>query len=247
MSTVESGTKGREVEQTINYTALVTQTFRVVRDSFGTVYLPMLAALVPLFAGLGVLGLAIAGGALGESGTLVYACVAFVGASMAYALGQAAVTYATCELDAGRRPSIGASVRRGADRLFPVIGMSLLLTLAIMAGSMLFLVPGIIIAVTYLVLVPVIVMEGPRGAWRRAAALSKGHRPGLFMAMLVMGVVSLVIQILGYVAGILSPSGIVSTLVSQTFAAFACGLGSVFNAVVYARLAAICPPAASDR
>jgi hypothetical protein len=243
MSTVESGTQGNEV----NYTALVTQTFRVVGGSFSTVFLPMLVALVPLFAGLGVLGLAIKGGAMGRDGLVAYPLIVFVGVLVAYSLGQAAVTHATCELDAGRRPSIGASVRRGADRLLPVLGMSLLLTLAIMVGSMLFMIPGIIIAVTYYVLVPVIVMEGPRGAWRRAAALTKGHRPGLFMAALVMGVLNLVIQIVGLVAGAFMPSDVVSLLLSQTLAAFACGLMSVFTAVVYARLAAVGPPAAGSR
>jgi hypothetical protein len=124
--------------------------------------------------------------------------------------------------------------------------MSLLLTLAVLVGSLFFMIPGIIIGITYFVLVPVIVMEGPRGSWRRTAALTKRHRPGLFMAALVMGVLNLVIQIVGFLAGALIPSEIVALLVGQTLAAFACGLMSVFTAVAYARLAAVGPPAASD-
>jgi hypothetical protein len=78
--------------------------------------------------------------------------------------GQAIVSGAIVELVGnvhdGRPPrSVGAVLRLGRDRVFPLVGALLFYGIGVGVGLLLFIVPGLMIAARWSLLVPVIVLE----------------------------------------------------------------------------------------
>lgn len=79
------------------------------------------------------------------------------------------------------------------QRLLPFFGVLLLVSLATMAGGILLVVPGIMIAVAFAVALPVIVLEperGVMGALRRSRDLTRGNRWRIFLLSMLCFVAS---------------------------------------------------------
>jgi hypothetical protein len=118
------------------------------------------------------------------------------------ALVQGCLVRATVADSEGRRASLGECIGAAAARLLPLIGVSLLLGLAIVVGLLLLVIPGIILAVVYAVLIPVTVEErlGVVEAFGRASELSRGARWKIFgLAVLLVLIVWLFIVAVGLV------------------------------------------------
>lgn len=114
------------------------------------------------------------------------------GASLLFSLLQfvllAAIIHATFQ-DMRRLPvKMGESIRRGLKRIFPLIGATMLMVLGILFGSLLLIVPGVILYMRWYVFAPVCVVEkqGPLSALKRSAELTKGSRWKLFGIMLIL-------------------------------------------------------------
>jgi hypothetical protein len=107
-----------------------------------------------------------------------------------FAICQPAIIYGAFQTMRGRDFHIGESLRKALERLMPVIGVSILMLVSIMIGSLLLLVPGLILWTMFLVAVPVCVVErlGPVQSLRRSAELTKGNRWRLFGMFLLLAV-----------------------------------------------------------
>jgi hypothetical protein len=72
---------------------------------------------------------------------------------------------------------------RSSAVALPLLGVYLLFALIVAAGTLVFIVPGIILTTIYIVSMPIAVQERRRvlGSLGRAARLSKGYRPTLFV------------------------------------------------------------------
>jgi hypothetical protein len=91
-------------------------------------------------------------------------------------------------LDDGER-GVGAALQAALGRLLPLVGMVLLQFIAIVLGVILFIVPGMIVAIMLFVALPACVLEelGPVASLKRSAQLTKGNRLRLFgLALLVL-------------------------------------------------------------
>lgn len=104
------------------------------------------------------------------------------------------VTRATVAYSQGHRASLGECLSVAFQRAVPVIVVSILFGLAVVLGLVLLIVPGIILAVMWSVVVPITVEErtGILGAFGRAQELTRGARWtifGLFLLILVIGMV----------------------------------------------------------
>jgi hypothetical protein len=102
------------------------------------------------------------------------------------------ITRATVAYSQGRRASLGECLTIALERFLPVIVVSLLLGFAVMLGLALVIVPGIMLAAMWAVVVPVTVEErtGIFGAFSRAADLTRGARWkifGLFLLLVLIG------------------------------------------------------------
>ncbi len=99
----------------------------------------------------------------------------------------AAITHALGESYLGRSTGIGDGLRVGFSILLPLVGTSLLAVLAELVGFVLLIIPGIYLALAFLVLQQVMVLERRFGfaALSRSHELMKGHKARGFGIMLV--------------------------------------------------------------
>ena len=112
----------------------------------------------------------------------------------------AALTYGVVMELREERASIGACIVVGLKRFLPVIGVSFLVTLAIVGGTLLLLIPGIIVTCMLYVAIPASIVERPGllGALRRSRDLTRGHRMQIFglylLSALVIGISGTILQ-----------------------------------------------------
>lgn len=156
-----------------------------------------------------------------------------------YSLIQAAIVYGTVQDLRGQKASFGDCLARGLASLPRVIVAALLANIAIMIGSVLLIVPGIVLILMWWVLIPALVIEGSGigESFGRSRALTSGHRWGilglLVIVVVVLWVISFVIGLLAMALGVVV-SQVINLAVMFVFMAFA----SVLSAVGYYHLRA---------
>jgi len=99
------------------------------------------------------------------------------------------VTFSVLEQLAGRKPPLAESLARGWSKVGPLFAAAFLAGIMIISGAVLFVIPGIFLAVRWAVLSPVVVAEGGEDPAERSAQLTAGHGWAIFGVM-VLGVVS---------------------------------------------------------
>jgi len=107
-------------------------------------------------------------------------------------LGTAIVVYAAFQDMRDRPVEIGVSVARALARFPALVGLTILMTVAVMMGFVLLIVPGIILMVMWYLAVPVCMVEktGPVRSLDRSQRLTKGHRWKLFGLFLFVVILS---------------------------------------------------------
>ena len=99
------------------------------------------------------------------------------------------ILYGVIQQLRGNHAGVGESIAVGLKRMFPVLGVAVLCMLAIGAGLIALIIPGIIIACMLYVAVPAAVIEAPGvgGALKRSAELTKGYKLQIFGILLILG------------------------------------------------------------
>jgi hypothetical protein len=99
------------------------------------------------------------------------------------------LTYGAVQHLSGRPVRFGAMLATGFRRAVPLVASGLLVYLAILAGLVLLVIPGIIVACALSAALPSVVVEriGPIQALRRSWVLTRDHRFTIFAAWLVIG------------------------------------------------------------
>lgn len=94
----------------------------------------------------------------------------------------AALAYGTFQDLRGQRATIGECLSHGLGRIFPVLGVTILSIICVLAGLVLLIVPGLIVATMLWVAVPVAVVEKPGviASLKRSAELTSGYRWPVF-------------------------------------------------------------------
>lgn len=89
----------------------------------------------------------------------------------------------------GKEMPLDQAMSRAASALPALIGTGILAGLAIMGGTLLFIIPGIVIAIGLTVFVPVVVMENLSGkaALRRSWQLMDGNKLSVFLLSMAAG------------------------------------------------------------
>lgn len=123
-------------------------------------------------------------------GLLFIAAIAFWGLAMMIA--QAIVLYGTFQDMRGKPARFGEALVKGFARFFPIIGLAICTLLAVAAGFVLLIIPGIMFAVMFYVALPACVVErlGPIASMKRSIALTKGHRWKIFGILILIGLLS---------------------------------------------------------
>jgi hypothetical protein len=124
-----------------------------------------------------------------EIGWVAFVPITLVALTMVVQLG--GLTYGAVQHLALRPVRLGAMLGAGFRRALPLVGAGLLAYIAVLAGTLLLVVPGVIVACGLSVALPAVVIEriGPIVALRRSWTLTRGHRFTIFVAALVLGLV----------------------------------------------------------
>lgn len=119
------------------------------------------------------------------------------------ALLSAGVTRATVQHLSGEKSDFAQALGTSLQFVVPLIIIGILQGLGIMLGLILLIVPGIILALAWSVVVPAFVTEktGLTGAFGRSYELTKDNWLNLFVLFLVTGIV---IGIIGWIIGIIA-------------------------------------------
>jgi hypothetical protein len=140
-----------------------------------------------------------------------------------------AITRAVAAEIAGEDPTVEQSYRFGFARLGPILVVSILVGLATILGLIVFIIPGIYIAVRLAVSTQALVVEGRRGtdAMRRSWELVGGHWWHAALTVLVAGLITAVAN-----AVITAPFGAGAWFVQAVAAAAATTVTLPFSALV---------------
>lgn len=96
----------------------------------------------------------------------------------------------------GQKPNVGESLRAAMRVLLPLIGMTILFLLGVAAGTILCVLPGIFLYVSWSVASPALIMEraGPAGALGRSLKLVRPRWWPTFGLLLLVGIMTWIAQ-----------------------------------------------------
>ena len=136
--------------------------------------------------------------AQGNPGPLFFVllAIAVIAAVIINMLGQATLLFGAFQYLRGLPVRLGESLSRAMARLGPLIGLTVLMTIALFFAALLLVIPAIILGVMWAVAVPVCVVEGSgvTDSMSRSAALTKGHRWQIFGIGVLLLIVNLVVS-----------------------------------------------------
>ena len=148
---------------------------------------------------------------------LVAAIAAVVGVIISAVL-QAAIMRGAAQGSIGDPVDIDASYKWGFARFGSVLLISILVGLAVLVGLLLFVIPGIFLAVMFSVAIPALVVENRRGtdAMSRSWNLVKGHFwHALGLIVLAFIIAAVVGGIIGAIGGAISDNWFVTWIFSS--------------------------------
>jgi uncharacterized membrane protein len=157
------------------------------------------------------------------------------------ALAAPALMYSLVVLmDTGKAPALGEAYRWSLSRIVPLILCAIVASLAIGAGFLLLIFPGIVLSLAFTIAYPVVVLEGGGtvAVLKRCYSLTDGYKGRIFWASFVIGIltsmVSGSITVAATVNGATAfwPVAALTSMASEVVGA----LQTVFTLVVYLSL-----------
>jgi hypothetical protein len=117
---------------------------------------------------------------------------------------QAALTRASVDDLSGKGVSIGAALSTGVAMMLPLFGLGIIMGLGIGVGMLLLIVPGIFLALMWIVASPVLVVErlGIFPSLQRSGKLTENHRWAILGLIVLYVIIVIIIQI---VIGLMIP------------------------------------------
>lgn len=108
--------------------------------------------------------------------------IAWLASIVGNAVLQGAVIHATVSDLSGRRPTFGETLSTGFRFFLPLVAIGIIFGICFVFGLLVFIVPGVLLALAWCVAAPAEVMErtGVFGAFGRSAELTRNHRGAIF-------------------------------------------------------------------
>lgn len=115
-------------------------------------------------------------------------------------MASAVVSYGVIMELSGSRPSTRACIVGGLAQLQRVLGVMVVSTIAILGAMVLLVVPGVIVALMFFVIVPVTVVEDVSisGAMKRSRELTNGRKGDLFLILCLGGLVEAIVELVAH-------------------------------------------------
>lgn len=229
---------------------VIQQTFGVIGRNASSFFL--LAAILVAAPALvvGLVQLAVAPTEVGgmpnfSAPGVIVGVVSFVVSVVGSGLLQVALVQATMKDLNGEKPAPMSSLGLAMSLVAPAIGLSLVATIGMTIGMILLVVPGVILAVMWVVGLPALVVEkkGVFDSLQRSRELTKGSRWPIFALSLVYVVVfGVVFIVIGGLTGGLAAAGgftassIVALIISSAATLVTSVLAATGAAVIYSEL-----------
>ncbi len=156
----------------------------------------------------------------------------------------AVITLAAYDTHLGRPMRLGTYVSVGLKNFITLFLLSIITTIAMSIGFALLIVPGLIIYLMWIVVVPSVVVEHAGfGALSRSRELTKGYRWPILGLMVILIVVLLIIQTLlsaalgfGFTAAFTGTSGLFFMLFQGAVSSISYAIYACIIVMLYARL-----------
>jgi hypothetical protein len=151
-------------------------------------------------------------------------------------LASGAVIYGVVQELRGRRFSVADSIQIALRRFLPMLGIAICTSIAIAAGTVLLVFPGIILACSFYVAIPVCIAEqaGVFDSLSRSRFLTEGHRWEVFGTILAVAVAGAVVE--GIAGAAFEQAGQIGTLIGQALEAIVDSFNGVLAGVFYYEL-----------
>jgi len=149
------------------------------------------------------------------------------------------ITFAAVQSLRNKPCSAFDSIRVALKRLWPLIGAALAVAVLVALGTLALIVPGIMIGCAYIVTTPVVVCENRSvtQSMKRSADLTRGHRVAVFVAFLLMGLVTwifgLILGGIGVYAFREEQASLPYQFTLNIISTFIASVGSVLASVMY--------------
>jgi len=153
------------------------------------------------------------------------------------AILQGTIVYATIQDLNDRRASVGDSLATGLRSFLQIVVVSILFAIAFVLACLLLIVPGIMLACAWCVVIPAVVADrtGIMGAFGRSAELTRGNRWRIFALLLIWVIVawiaSMIVNAVGGAPTFASATDISSLQVSPIYMALTVLVGIVTSLI----------------
>jgi hypothetical protein len=222
---------------------LLDRAFRLYTGNFALMLGIVAAAYVPFYLIMLVIESSI--GTLhsreGSIATLLFQLLFMIlWASIAFPIASGATTYAISERYLGNDVTIGESLRRGLSRFLPLSIAQITATIRVVFGFFLLVIPGILWALSYSLVVPVILVEGEKAlpSLSRSRDLIKGFRGKAFCILLIVNLLQIVLMggvdmIAGMIFGESGGGPILKSALNNLLSIFLTPLGIIAAILLY--------------
>ncbi len=156
----------------------------------------------------------------------------------------AVITLAAYDTHLGRPMRLGTYVSVGLKNFFILFVISLITTIAMSIGMALLIVPGVILYLMWVVVIPSVVVENAGfGALARSRELTKGYRWPILGLVVILFVVLMIIQALlggllgfGFTAAFTGTAGLLYMLFQGAVSSVSYAIYACIVVMLYARL-----------
>ncbi len=172
--------------------ALLDRAFRLYANNFALLLGITAVAYVPFYLIMLVFQSSLRFNANGEiaglAAILYFIVFMVLWTSIAFPIAGGAATYAISERYLGNHVAVNAALRRGLANFWSVAMAQITVSIRVLIGLMLLIVPGVLWLLSYSLVVPTILVEGQKAvpSLRRSRELMKGYRSKAFAIMTVM-------------------------------------------------------------
>lgn len=148
------------------------------------------------------------------------------------------ITHVAASDQVGQRVAFGPALATGLRLALPLLGLGLVVGLGVGLGVMLFVIPGLMLAIRWLVAVPARVVECPSmsSSLSRSAALTKGSFWRLFGLAVILVVFSIAVEMGVALAGRITGSAVVIGILQVIASTVITSLSATGAAVCYMEL-----------
>ncbi len=149
---------------------------------------------------------------------------------------QASLIVASANDLAGRPVNFGECINRSVAKLFPLLGLGIVVAIGVTIGLLFLFVPGIILYLMWMVAVPAMMVEnlGISESLSRSSALTKGSRWKLVGLIVIFFIFSILVGIPFGMLSLISPT--ITIVTSALVSAISAAVGAAGIAAVYIEL-----------